>query len=140
MIKLLIVDDNRDHRAALASRAMIERGDLEMEIFMAGTLAEAVKLTVDLKPDLTFLDLYLPDAEIDDVLRAIKDFTPPVIVCSGMPMNHRRKGSDLPILGEVIVAGAEFYIEKGSVLFSEVSAIWMQVAMRKNKNLVSNEH
>jgi CheY-like chemotaxis protein len=138
MIKLLIVDDNKEHRDALAACAMIEGGETEVKIFMAGTLAEAVKLTVEIKPDLTFLDLYLPDASIDDVLRAIKNFTPPVIICSGMKMSHRRVGSEMAILGEVIVAGAEFYIEKGSVLFSEVYAIWMQIVMRKNKELASD--
>ena len=140
MVKLLIVDDNADHREMLATIVDVTAKGVETKIYQAATLEQARVLTLEHAPDITFLDLNLPDATIDEVLQAIEDFNPPVIVCSAMPMQTKRAGKDFPVLGEVIEAGAEYYIEKGSVRFSEAQQIWIQIALRKNRELAKEAH
>jgi len=69
MIRLLIVDDHALFREGLASILRLEP-DLEITA-LAGSVAEAVDLVQEIKPDIVLMDFTLPDGTGSDATRKI---------------------------------------------------------------------
>ena len=67
-LRALIVDDNSNFLGA--ARDLLEREGVEV-IGIATTGAEAIKLAVDLQPDVTLVDIDLGDESGFDVARAL---------------------------------------------------------------------
>ena len=70
--KILIVDDEEDLRGLLKSFLT----PLNYEVSTAATLAEALKLIPELKPDIIFLDNNLPDGLGWDSIEVIQQSVP----------------------------------------------------------------
>lgn len=83
-MRILIIDDHREAAEALC-KLLHERMDpteaVKCEI--TGTLAEGKRISHSFQPEVTTLDVCLPDATEQEVLEAIKDLVEPVIVVSG---------------------------------------------------------
>lgn len=130
MFRLLIVDDQPAARAMLA-RWVDARPQIDMEILQAGTLAEALAISSESQPDITFFDLHLPDADEDAVIAAIHAMKPPVIVVSGYPGDFVREGKAVDIETECRIAGAADYLEKTKAGYMEAQAAWLDVVIRE---------
>ncbi len=133
MIKLLIIDDNRASQIVLGASADATKAGLTTEIHYARTLEQGLILTEKIRPELTFLDLNLPDADIDKVLAAIEGMTPPVIVISGMPRETIRAGKVTRLENECIRAGAEDFLEKTSEGYKAAQEKWLAVVLQKKQ-------
>jgi DNA-binding NarL/FixJ family response regulator len=72
-IRVMIVDDHPMVREGLAG--ILERQDFEV-VGLAASGAQAIQLYADCRPDLTLLDLRLPDLSGFDVLRSILSLDP----------------------------------------------------------------
>ena len=106
-IRVLCVDDHPVVREGIA--AIIS---LQPDMAMAGTAAtgrEAIERFVELRPDVSLVDLRLPDMSGFDVIRAIRDKSPNarIIVLS----SHE---GDVDIQ-RALEAGAQGYVAKGIV-------------------------
>jgi DNA-binding NarL/FixJ family response regulator len=106
-IRVLCVDDHPVVREGIA--AIIS---LQPDMTMAGTAAtgrEAIERFVELRPDVSLVDLRLPDMSGFDVIRAIRDKSPNarIIVLS----SHE---GDVDIQ-RALEAGAQGYVAKGIV-------------------------
>ena len=106
-IRVLCVDDHPIVREGIA--AII---GLQPDMTMAGTAAtgrEAIERFVELRPDVSLVDLRLPDMSGFDVIRAIKDKSPNarIVVLS----SHE---GDVDIQ-RALEAGAQGYVAKGIV-------------------------
>jgi DNA-binding NarL/FixJ family response regulator len=106
-IRVLCVDDHPVVREGIA--AIIS---LQPDMTMAGTAAtgrEAIERFVELRPDVSLVDLRLPDMTGFDVIRAIRDKSPNarIVVLS----SHE---GDVDIQ-RALEAGAQGYVAKGIV-------------------------
>jgi len=106
-IRVLCVDDHPIVREGIA--AII---GLQPDMTMAGTAAtgrEAIERFVELRPDVSLVDLRLPDMSGFDVIRAIRDKSPNarIVVLS----SHE---GDVDIQ-RALEAGAQGYVAKGIV-------------------------
>lgn len=81
-MKLLIVED--DIAQAEALRRLLKARMEYLDCKIVPTLAEALRWSKDFKADVTLLDLQLPDATMDEVIEAIPNFHPPVIVVTSV--------------------------------------------------------
>lgn len=133
MIKLLVVDDDKETRAILGHLVDATRRGVPTEVLFAETLAEARVITELEKPQITFLDLNLPDATVDEVLASIRSFQPPVIIVTGMSANEEREGQPegRTLLAECMAAGAEDFLQKATDDFLQAQVRWMRVALQK---------
>lgn len=129
-IKILIVDDNKDTRDIIGHLADATSKGQPTEILYAANLAEAKKQTEEHDPHLTFLDLNLGDASIEETLAYISKCKPPVIIVSGYTPNQLMP-SGKTLLAECYLAGAEDYIQKATDRFMQLQAEWMKVILRK---------
>lgn len=136
-MNLLIVDDNRGSAEALYRHAQLSVPNIQINVFFASTLAEAKKLTLDVKPLLTFLDIGLPDATPSEVAASIILFTPPVIVVSGYSPTAIIDGMDKPIACAMKEAGAREYLQKASARYEEqIASIWISILVGDNMTRV----
>jgi DNA-binding NarL/FixJ family response regulator len=80
MVRCLIVDDSR--RFAEAARALLERQGLQV-VAVATNGADALRLTLQLRPDVTLLDIDLGSESGFEVARQLqRDTTSPIIFIS----------------------------------------------------------
>jgi two-component system LytT family response regulator len=70
MIKAIIVDDEPHFRENLRTIMNLQATDIEV-VAEAGSVAEAVRLITQLKPQLLFLDVHLPDGLGFDILKQL---------------------------------------------------------------------
>lgn len=130
MITFLIVDDSVGTREYL-KRIVVESGfNVKIDFVYASTLEEAKEKTVECNPHLTFLDLGLPDASMEEVIASIPAFKPPVIVVSAYAPDFVME-SGKTVMAECLVAGAEEYLEKGSKEFFNAPIKAFQTILRK---------
>lgn len=80
---ILIVEDNEATAETLTK--LLVRAESSLEVFCVGTLAEGLAKSIELKADVTLLDLCLPDVKTwRETAQAIEKFHPPVIVVTDM--------------------------------------------------------
>lgn len=85
MLRILIVEDIDATAKTLERR--LKRQDNTLEIFHVKTLAEGLAKSVELKADITLLDLCLPDVkDWRETAQAIEKFHPPVLVITDMDL------------------------------------------------------
>jgi response regulator of citrate/malate metabolism len=78
-ISVLVVDD--DYRVAGIHAAFVERVPGFVVVGEAHSAQEALTAVSSLRPDLVLLDLYLPDGDGLDVVRALRDYpNPPALI------------------------------------------------------------
>ncbi|MFV0279851.1 MAG: response regulator transcription factor [Rhodoblastus sp.] len=80
--KLLLVDDDDDLRSSLAEQLTLHE---EFTIVQAATGAEAVSIARDQTPDLTLLDVGLPDMDGREAVKLLRreGYTNPIIMVTG---------------------------------------------------------
>jgi len=130
-ITLLIVDDSIEDRELLAKFADASKLGIETKFLYASTLDEAREITLANEPNLTFLDLHLPDASIREVLDSIHHFNPPVIVVTAMASDTILDGHTDNIYVECLGAGAEAMIQKGTPRYFHSQIEWMKVVHKR---------
>lgn len=103
-IRVLIVDD--DFRVAGIHAAYVERTEGFVVVGQAHTSADATRLAGELRPDLVLMDLYLPDGNGLDVVRALREEAQPpdVIVISA--------ARELHVVRAAMQLGAVHYVVK----------------------------
>ncbi len=103
-LRLLLVDDHAVMRSGLANM-LNARSEFEV-IAEAGNGREAVELHTDLQPDLTLMDVVMPDLGGIECLRTIKNASPEslVLMLSSSELEHD--------IFQAMEAGADGYITK----------------------------
>lgn len=81
-MKILIIEDEEETGPALC-KLLRSRMDF-VECMVVTTLAEGRREAVSFQADITVLDVMLPDASREEVLEAINELPPPVIVVSAL--------------------------------------------------------
>ena len=106
-ISLLLVEDDRAD--ALLVEELIADANADIEMMVAGTMAEAEELLSLSRPDCVLLDLNLPDANgiyaVDRISK--KNDRLPIVVLTGLSDEHFGVGA--------VAAGAQDYLVKGRV-------------------------
>lgn len=103
--RVLLVDDNALVRRLLREQ-LTARGLLEV-VAEAGDAATAVRLAVELRPDVAVLDLSMPGTNGFEAIAALRAAAPAtdVVVMSGF--------AGAEVADGVLAAGAVAYLEKG---------------------------
>lgn len=99
MATVLVVEDERDIREVL--RRYLERADFS--VVTTGSGAEALQMLFTAMPDLVLLDLGLPDIDGTEVLRAMHDRVPVIVLTARATVEDRIAGLKL---------GADDYVVK----------------------------
>jgi DNA-binding NarL/FixJ family response regulator len=102
--RVLLVDDHEMVAHGLAA-ALGSEPDLEV-VGAASSVAECVRMTADLRPDVVIMDLHLGDGDGIDATRQVRRIHPPasVVMLTGQP--------DDRILGEALAAGCSGLVAK----------------------------
>src|SRR5688572_6129636 len=105
-LKILVVEDNHGDFLLLKENIQLTRIAVS-ELHLAETLSAAKDYLQQTKPDIVFLDLYLPDSSGLESFNQLKDdmAASAVIVLSGL--------SDTKAALEAITLGAQDYLAKG---------------------------
>lgn len=106
-MRLLLVDDHAMFRAGL--RSLLQARYPDAGFAEAGDGAAAIKSADELKPDLIFLDLHLPDQNGIDVSRQIRSGTPSakIIMLSGeLELSYVSAALEAGVLGYLLKTGA----------------------------------
>lgn len=105
-LKILVVEDNHGDFLLLKENIYLSKTTVS-EIQLADTLAAAIACLQEYKPDIVFLDLYLPDSRGLDSFNQLKNHAPgsAIIILSGL--------SDTKTALDAIVLGAQDYLAKG---------------------------
>ena len=83
-MRILLVEDD-PKQVDLLGKLLVKSIDGDkLAVYHAGTLEEGLEKSRELKLDVTYLDLNLPDAPVEKVINSIKDFYPPVIVMTAL--------------------------------------------------------
>jgi DNA-binding NarL/FixJ family response regulator len=104
-IRILIVDDHPIMRVGIA--AIINAQGNMTVVGQAGTAAEAVRLFKETRPDLTLMDLRLPDASGVEAIRSIRAVAPDARV---VVLTTYEGDEDIH---QALAAGARGYLIKG---------------------------
>ena len=89
--KILVVDDE-EHVRQLFKEELMEEG---YEVFLAADGEEALRMVVEVRPDLVTLDIRMPGAmDGIEVLRVLKEKNRdlPMIMCTAYPENKHNFG------------------------------------------------
>ncbi|MEU6787699.1 response regulator [Nonomuraea angiospora] len=123
MTRILVVDDEPQILRALRINLVARHYDVDV----AADGAAALRVAVDLPPDLVILDLGLPDLDGVDVIHGLRGWTAiPIIVLSG------RAGNQDKI--EALDAGADDYVTKPfgiDELLARVRAVTRRTAIQE---------
>lgn len=103
MIKVLIVDDNKDNRLTL--RLLLEEYE-EVSIFEADNGRKAVETVKVAKPDMVFMDIMMPVMDGIEATKEIKDFDNSIMIIALSVL------SDDEHKTQMLKTGAEDYITK----------------------------
>src|SRR5688572_12381384 len=105
-IKILVVEDNPADFILLKENIFLSKIAVT-DIQLIDTLEGAIEQLAQFKPDLVFLDLYLPDSSGLDSFNTLKEYATgcAVIILSGL--------SDTNTALEAITLGAQDYLAKG---------------------------
>jgi PAS domain S-box-containing protein len=116
--KILVVEDN-ELDALLLQEALKKAATTKLELIVAGTVAEAIKLLGESRFDLILSDLNLPDGEGLGTFQRLHAQAPttPIILLTG-------HGSETLGL-EAVRAGAQEYLIKGSM---NEKALWRVIS------------
>jgi len=121
--RVLIVDDDESTRLLLAK---ILTHDLRVEVVLAGTCEQALRLAGNYAYDAILLDLMMPGVGGVEVLKQVRRASPnaatPVIVVSVL--------SDQTTVDLCMAAGANAYLVKPVERHSLVSTVRAQIAAR----------
>lgn len=130
-MKILIVEDERNISDRL--KALLETCAAVDEVVIAETLAEGIAKSQEIQPDITLLDLLLPDANDWSVtVAAIPRFLPPVIVVTELDDRSAEMAA--------FEAGAEDVIRKStalkiaSLLIAAIASAQMRRLSRDKRN------
>lgn len=83
-MRILIIEDDAE-QCELLSALFTKMSKEKLDIFSASTLERGIVLSFHLQPDVTYLDLNLPDSQDwRATIRAIPRIFPPVIVITAM--------------------------------------------------------
>jgi serine phosphatase RsbU (regulator of sigma subunit) len=130
-ISLLLVEDDRAD--ALLVEELIADANADIELVVAGTMAEAEQLLMVTRPDCVLLDLNLPDANgiyaLDRVTR--KNDRLPIVVLTGLSDEHFGIGA--------VAAGAQDYLVKGHVEPEMLRRAVLYAIERKRSELTAVE-
>ncbi len=121
-MSVILVDDNELTRAAL--RLMLAGDEYDI-IGEAASGRSAIDIILKLKPDIVCLDIKLPDINGLDVLQAIKDALPDVVVLMVTSSN------DLPTIKRAISEGAAGFIVKPFTLGTVQDSMRKAGALRR---------
>ncbi|MFI6740216.1 response regulator [Nonomuraea sp. NPDC050451] len=123
MTRILVVDDEPQILRALRINLVARHYDVDV----AADGAAALRMAVDMPPDLVILDLGLPDLDGIDVIHGLRGWTAiPIIVLSG------RAGNQDKI--EALDAGADDYVTKPfgiDELLARVRAVTRRTAIQE---------
>lgn len=111
---VLVVDDHAGFRAE--ARALLELDGLDV-IGEAGTAADALALTLRLRPDAVLLDIGLPDGDGLELVRGLREQSPGAIVLLVSGRSEQDYG------GRVARAGADAFVEKAALLPGVIPAL-----------------
>lgn len=130
-MKILIVEDEVEISDRL--KELLEQCAAITEVVVAGTLADGIAKSRELQPDITLLDLVLPDAQDWTItVKAIPLFKPPVIVVTELDDRFAEVAA--------FQAGAENVLRKSTaikiayILISAVTAAQMRRIARDQRN------
>jgi DNA-binding NarL/FixJ family response regulator len=115
-IRVLIVDDHPIMRVGVAA-ILAAQPDLQV-VAQAGTAAEAVRLFAAEKPDLTLMDLRLPDKSGVEAIRAIRAISPKAKIVA---LTTYEGDEDIH---QALEAGAQGYLIKGMPHDALVKALY----------------
>jgi DNA-binding NarL/FixJ family response regulator len=115
-IRILIVDDHPIMRVGIAA---ILNAQADMQVIgQAGTAADAVRLFVAERPELTLMDLRLPDKSGVEAIRAIRAFSPKAKI---VVLTTYEGDEDIH---QALQAGAQGYLIKGTPHDALVKALY----------------
>ncbi len=103
MIKVLIVDDNKDNRLTL--RLLLEEYS-ELSIFEADNGKKAIETVKIAKPDIIFMDIMMPVMDGIEATKEIKKLNPTVMIIALSVLSDDQHKT------EILKAGAEDYVTK----------------------------
>jgi DNA-binding NarL/FixJ family response regulator len=115
-IRVLIVDDHPIMRVGVAA-ILAAQPDLQV-VGQAGTAAEAVRLFAAERPDLTLMDLRLPDKSGVEAIRAIRAISPKARIVA---LTTYEGDEDIH---QALEAGAQGYLIKGMPHDALVKALY----------------
>lgn len=104
MDKLILIVDDAKFARIVAKRALLNGG--YNRIIEAGTAAEATELFTSEKPDLTLLDITLPDCNNLSLLKKLLEINPKANIIMNSAL-----GQDL-VMMDALEAGAKEFITK----------------------------
>lgn len=121
-MKVFIVDDSKVVVERLAD-LLEEVSDAKL-VGQAGAVHEAIPRIQQMKPDALILDLQLPDGSGLDVLRAVRQDAPQlvILICTNYPYAKYRE--------ECLAAGANFFLDK-TTEFARIPNILREMMQRE---------
>lgn len=129
MIRILLCDDDQSALAVLNDLIAGVTDDGSWKLLYANSLAELIAICTTEKPHITFTDVKMIGSTEDEVLAALPDLPPPVIITTGIPAGTFRPGKGMSFLAECFAAGAKDYLEKGTPRFDEARRIMMRTIL-----------
>lgn len=141
LIRLLIADD--EYLVTDSIKYIIERNIKDVEVVgTAGSGREAVEKTMDLKPDVVFMDIHMPGINGIDAIRQIKAVHPDilfVILTAYEYFNYAKEAVNLgvfeyllkPINRDKVI---ETISNAGAVILNRKEAVQREIALKEKIN------